>query len=204
MHQFKINPITGHLELFYKDLIFADVTAAEAAGRPNEVCYVQSLKTFYDYVVDGSAYTVNHTSVLSTGNGGDTRWLARAGLYALSINGPIGQNTPAAGNFTALTGKRTASATDYNPSALTSDYIIAITNTDAARSVILSTEDIESGSPSQPRIFRVVDESGGAAANNITVTLENSGTISGAASFVINQNGQAQDLYVDGANAFLF
>lgn len=64
-----------------KDLFFADVTAAEAAGRPSEVCYVQSMKTFYDYVVAGSAYTVNHTSVLSTGNGGDTRWKARAGQY---------------------------------------------------------------------------------------------------------------------------
>jgi hypothetical protein len=64
-----------------RDLIFADVTAAEAAGRPNEVCYVQSLKTFYDYVVAGSAYTVNHTSVLSTGNGGNTRWKARAGQH---------------------------------------------------------------------------------------------------------------------------
>lgn len=68
-----------------KDLIFADVTAAEAAGRPNEVCYVQSLKTFYDYVVAGSGYTVNHTSILSTGNGGNTRWLARAGQYSVNI-----------------------------------------------------------------------------------------------------------------------
>ena len=64
-----------------KDLVFADVTAAEASGRPDEVCYVQTLKTFYDYVVAGSEYTVNHTSILSTGNGGNTRWRARAGLY---------------------------------------------------------------------------------------------------------------------------
>jgi hypothetical protein len=65
-----------------KDLIFADVTAAEAAGRPSEICYVQSMKTFYDYVVAGSAYTINHTSILSTGGGGDTRWRATAGQYA--------------------------------------------------------------------------------------------------------------------------
>jgi hypothetical protein len=62
-----------------RDLIFADVTAAKAAGRPDEVCYVQSMKTFYDYVVAGSGYTANDTSILTTGNGGDTRWIARAG-----------------------------------------------------------------------------------------------------------------------------
>ena len=64
-----------------KDLVFADVTAAEAAGRPGEICYVRSLETFYDYVVAGSAYTVDHTSTLSTGNAGDTRWRARAGKW---------------------------------------------------------------------------------------------------------------------------
>ena len=68
-----------------EDLIFADVTAAEAAGRPNEICYVQSMKTFYDYIVAGSGYTVNHTSILSTGNGGDTRWRARAGQYVVDV-----------------------------------------------------------------------------------------------------------------------
>jgi parallel beta-helix repeat protein len=67
------------------DLVFADVTAAEAAGRPGEICYVQSLKTFYDYVVAGSAYTVDHTSILSTGNAGNTRWRARAGQYVADV-----------------------------------------------------------------------------------------------------------------------
>jgi hypothetical protein len=103
----------------------------------------------------------------------------------------------------SITGKRTASAVDYNPSALTSDYIIAITNTDAARAVVISTEDVASGSATQPRLFKIVDQSLGAAAHNITITLENGGTINGAASFVLNQNGQAQDLYVDGSDATL-
>lgn len=67
------------------DLIFTDVTAAEAAGRPNEICYVQSLKTFYDYVAAGSGYTVDHTSILSTGNGGNTRWRARSGQYVKDV-----------------------------------------------------------------------------------------------------------------------
>ncbi len=64
-----------------KDLVFATITEAKAAGRPNEVCYIEETKTFYDYVIAGSAYTANDLSILITGNGGDTRWRARAGSY---------------------------------------------------------------------------------------------------------------------------
>ena len=117
---------------------------------------------------------------------------------------PIGQATPAAANFTSLTGKRTDSAVDYNPSALTTDYIIAITNTDAARAVTISTEDEDSGSTSQPRIIIVKDESGGAAAHNITGALESGGTIDGAASYSIDQNYLSITLYIDGTNAWIY
>jgi hypothetical protein len=113
--------------------------------------------------------------------------------------GPIGGTTPGAINHTKLTGKRTATATDYNPSALTTDYIIAVTNTDAARSVTISTEDVASGSTSQPRVMVIKDESGGANANNITISLE-SGTIDGAASYALTQNYQEVTLYLDGTN----
>ena len=117
---------------------------------------------------------------------------------------PIGQTTPAKANFTSLTGKRTASAVDYNPSALTTDYIVAITNTDAARAVTISTEDEDSGSTSQPRIIIVKDESGGAAGHNITVSLESGGTIDGAASYPIDQNYQSITLYLDATNAWIY
>jgi len=63
------------------DLVFDTVTAAEAAGRPGEVCYCAETETFYAYVAAGSAYTVEHLEVLSTTNGGDTRWVARGGKY---------------------------------------------------------------------------------------------------------------------------
>ena len=100
---------------------------------------------------------------------------------------------------------RTASASGYNPSILTSDYIIAITNTDAARAVTISTEDEDTGSTDNPRVMIVKDESGGAAAHNITITLESSGgTIDGAANYIINQNYQSISLYIDGTNAFIF
>jgi len=121
----------------------------------------------------------------------------------LAEPGAIGGTTPGSVNHTAVTGKRTASATDYNPSALTTDYIIAITNTDAARAVTISTEDEDSGSTAQPRIMIVKDESGGAAAHNITVSLESAGNIDGSASYVIDQNHQSITLYMDGTNAWI-
>ena len=102
-------------------------------------------------------------------------------------------------------GRRTAvGAADYNPSILTSDYIIAMTDTAAARAVIISTEDVSTGSATSARKFVIKDESGGAAAQNITVTLESGGTIDGAATYVINQNYQSIDLYINGTNGFVF
>ena len=127
-----------------------------------------------------------------------------------SFQGIVGNVTPAAGTFTQVSNNgsyfihRTASAGDYAPSALTTDYIIAITNTDAARAVTISTEDEDTGTVDNPRVFVIKDESGGAAAYNITVTLESGGTIDGAASYVINQNYQSITLYVDGTSGFVF
>ena len=100
------------------------------------------------------------------------------------------------------TWKRTASAVDYNPSALTTDYLIAITDTSAARTVTISNEDIAKGTTSFPRQFVIKDESGGAAANNITVQGE-SGNIDGAGSVLITQNYGSLTIYSDGTNLFV-
>ena len=99
---------------------------------------------------------------------------------------------------------RTTSATDYNPSILTEDYIIAITSTGADRAVTISTEDVATGSTDNPRIFIIKDEGGGAGANNITITLESGGTIDGGASAIITVNNDARSIYVDGTNAHIF
>lgn len=100
--------------------------------------------------------------------------------------------------------KRTAAgAGDYNPSVLTTDYIIAVDNTAAARAVTISTEDVQSGTASIPRIIHVIDESGNAGTNNITVTLENAGTISGGASAIISADYNAISIYLTGINGFI-
>lgn len=99
--------------------------------------------------------------------------------------------------------KRTAiGAANYDPSALTTDLIIAMTDTSAARAVTISTEDIQSGSTSNPRIFIVKDEGGQAGANNITVSGE-TGNIDGAASFAIANNYGSITIYADGTNLWI-
>lgn len=80
-------------QLQIKDLFFADVASAEAAGRPNEVCFVVATNTWYRYIASGAAYTVDDLSILSTVNGGNTRWLGFAGTYSLTY--VVGSNQSA-------------------------------------------------------------------------------------------------------------
>jgi hypothetical protein len=96
-------------------------------------------------------------------------------------------------------GKRTASAVDYNPSILTTDYLIVITDTSVQRAVTISTEDIQSGTPANPRFFIVFDESGGAGTNRIRVSGE-TGTINGASYIDMTSPYYSIILYADGTN----
>lgn len=93
-------------------------------------------------------------------------------------------------------------AVDYNPSVMTSDYIITVDTTLAARSVIISTEDRDIGTSANPRVFIIKDIAGNAGANAITVSLETSGNIDGAANITINSNYGAVTLMVDGTNGY--
>lgn len=72
---------------------FTTVAAAElATGADQDISYVVETETFYRYEASGSAYTDDNTFVLSTGNGGNTRWLGVAGQYIvddLYVNGDI-------------------------------------------------------------------------------------------------------------------
>lgn len=99
--------------------------------------------------------------------------------------------------------KTDAGAADYNPSAVTSDYIISVDTTAAARAVTISTEDRDSGTAANPRVFIIKDIAGNAGANNITISLETAGTIDGAANVVINANYGSVTLMIDGTNGFV-
>jgi len=69
-----------------KDKYFATIIEAKAAGRPNEVCYVEDTGLNYKYIVSGSAYTPDDVNVLITGNGGDTRWVSINKFNELKLN----------------------------------------------------------------------------------------------------------------------
>jgi len=95
--------------------------------------------------------------------------------------------------------KRTAPAPGAFPySALGSDFIVAVTNTAAARTV--SLPQASAAIVGEP--YLVKDESGAAGTNNITVNVTGGGTIDGAASKVINTNYGSLRFYTDGANWF--
>ena len=61
---------------------YVTVANAEAAtGVDNKLCYVVETETWYRYEATGSAYTDDNKYVLSTGDGGNTRWVGVAGKY---------------------------------------------------------------------------------------------------------------------------
>lgn len=71
---------------------YTTVAAAElATGSDNARCYVVETESYYRYEADGSAYTDDNTFVLSTGDAGNTRWLAVSGQYVYQGLNMLGQ-----------------------------------------------------------------------------------------------------------------
>jgi hypothetical protein len=70
------------VEELRKAVRLADLTTAKArTGSSFNIIYVTSLTTWYYYYSTASAYTANDTTVLTTGDAGDTRWIGFAGTY---------------------------------------------------------------------------------------------------------------------------
>ena len=78
------------------------------------------------------------------------------------------------------------------------DQYIAVTSTASPVSLVLPTANVMQG-----QTFVIKDESGGASANNITITA-GAATIDGSASFVINLSYGAINVTFDGTNYFIF
>lgn len=151
-----------------------------------------------NYVVNA----VNYLDITPSAPG-DPVLLCSGGVDAdsdLQLNpkglGKIIQNAP------VLTKRTEVGAVDYNPSALTSDTLIAMTDTAAPRACTISTEDVNSGTTANPRIITIKDESGNAGTNNITVSLE-TGNIDGAGTLVLGSNYESVTLYLDGTNGWI-
>ena len=77
------------------------------------------------------------------------------------------------------------------------DQVIGV-NRAGVVTITLPTDQVSKG-----RIYTVKDESGAAAANNITVATEGAETIDGSATDVINVNYESKSYYSDGTNWFI-
>jgi len=95
--------------------------------------------------------------------------------------------------------RRTATATNY-AIATTTDYMIGVTSTAAARTVTLPFCSNTVNNITDGLHYKIKDESGGAATNNITLQPVVSQTIDGAASKLINTNYGSYEIYCVGAS----
>ena len=100
--------------------------------------------------------------------------------------------------------KTNISDANYGTSALTSDYIIAWGSLSASRTATISTEDVQSGTTTQPRVMIFKDESGNADDYPISIVLENGSTIDGQAAYSINQAYGSVTIYLNGTSGFCY
>lgn len=64
--------------------VYDTVVEAEAAtGTDNDLSYVVETESYYRYEIDAATYVDENEFVLSTGDGGNTRWLAKSGQFNL-------------------------------------------------------------------------------------------------------------------------
>lgn len=135
-------------------------------------------------VAIGQGCHVSQSNSLILGNGCNVGIGTSSPQASLSVNG--GQIV-----------KRTATAISYT--VLSTDYLIAVTSTAAARTVTLPT----ASSNNTGQIYFVKDESGAAATNNITVNVTGGGNIDGASSIAINANYALLMFYSSGSQWFI-
>jgi len=118
-------------------------------------------------------------------------------LRSSKFIGISGRATPLSGLDLAGSLGLTRRAVSADTNSADTDVIIAVTSTAAARTITLRTADTVGR-----RTYIIKDESGGAAANNITVATEGAQLIDGAATYVIATNYGSVTLYSNGSNWF--
>jgi hypothetical protein len=173
-------------------------TAAGAVNSGTAVVTTSAtVPTLYGSSASGGDLTIEGSS---NATNGDVLIQPTDGFTAV---GPVTPKTTFAIGGGQSVKKTNVANTDYDTSAITSDYIVAWTSLTAARAAVISTEDVESGTATQPRVIVLKDESGNAGTYNVTITLENGGTIDGAASATINQPYMSLTIYLNGSNGFI-
>jgi hypothetical protein len=141
----------------------------------------------------GGAITNAYSIFAATPSGASNNYTAILGASNTALVG-IGTATPT----TALTvnggqsGSVTTTAISYT--ALSTDYIIEVTNTSSPRTITLPTAAVSN----RGQQYRIKDTSGAAGVNGIIIA-PTSGTIDGAASISINTNYGWASVYSDGS-----
>lgn len=101
---------------------------------------------------------------------------------------------------TLRTGRATFSA-DANTETLSNNVqVYACDDTSAVRTLTISSSTIAQGTPGRPREIVILDVSGGAGTNNITISTEGSETINGAPTIAIAAHYGSVTLLSDGSN----
>ncbi len=93
---------------------------------------------------------------------------------------------------------RTATATDYT--VLTTDVLVGVTSTAAARVIDLPP----AATATAGRLYIIKDESLAAGTNSITINPDGAELIEGVATYVINTNGGSVAVYTDATNWFVW
>ena len=150
--------------------------------------------------IGGTTPATGAFTTIDTGQGANE-------LYDMDQN-VLTSSTPSFAGM-SNTGAQTVKKTNvadaaYGTSALTTDYIVAWTSLSVARAAVISTEDEDSGTITQPRVMIFKDESGSAETYNITISLESGGTINGASTYVLNTNYESVNIYLNGVNGFAY
>jgi hypothetical protein len=186
-----------------KKATIADVVGAVLPSLTDSGTNVTNSSTYTGATIYGSAASGGDLTLegSSHATNGDVLIQPTDGFTAV---GPVTPKTTFAIGGGQSVKKTNVSDAAYGTSDLTSDYIVAWSSLTAARAAVISTEDVESGTATQPRVIVLKDESGNAGTYNITITLENSGTIDGAASYVITQPYQSVSIYLNGSNGFIY
>jgi hypothetical protein len=142
----------------------------------------------------GISYLTSESSNIMIGNAGV---VTESNVIRIGTQGSgIGQQTQTyiAGVINTVSGRvvKTTAPGAYPYLTLTTDYVILV-DTASARTINLVA------SPVTGTTYRIKDNVGSAAANNITIT-PNAGTIDGAASYTISSNWGSIDLIYQGTS----
>ena len=184
VNMFKVNA-SDEIEVGATLVLGASIEAAEDAGAitafdmPVSATPAAGIEESFTHKIDGS-------NVITVG------------AFADSAGGVTGEFVKNHGAH--MVKKTDAGAADYDPSVLTSDYIVTVDNSAAVRAVTISTEDRDSGSPTKPRVFIIKNISNGV--NNITIALKAAGSIDGAANKVISTAYGSVTIFIDGTNGW--